>query len=176
MYYFGVSRRGTMRYSCRTLNSSVKKTYFGASASTLQASAVPRHFVQGLSRTIWYFAWGKMQATWVGVGRKVGTVWTSGSSFPFIATQLIVLVFSPNSHYCSSQSLSLLWTSVGLTQLLVQCALAAASWLASSFNPFLFIFQLSERCLLVTQSLASLCCFYLNELSGEMSQMLVSSP
>lgn len=89
------------------------------------------------------------------------------NSFPFIAIQLIVLIFSPSSPSYSSLSLALLWRSAGLIQVLAQCTLGY-SFPVSSSNPLPSIFQLPEiSCLLVTQSLASLCCFYFKELSGE---------
>lgn len=141
-------RRGTTHYMCKTLNSNMKKTYFGTSTSTLQASALPRHFVQDLSRTIWYFAWGE-NAGYLSGDRKVGTEWTSVSSFPLIVIQLTVLVFSPSPHYCSALSLSLLWRSVGLP---APGSVCTGLQLPGLFLPLApsHLSSNSERCLLVT--------------------------
>lgn len=116
---------------------------------------------------------GGENAGYLSGDRKVGTEWTSVSSFPLTVIQLTVLVFSPSPHYCSALSLSLLWRSVGLSapgsvctglQLPGLFLPLAPSHLSSNFQKGVYWW------------LASLCCFYLNELSEEMSKMLVSNP
>lgn len=92
---------------------------------------------------MWCSAWGKMQAAWVEVvvGRKVGIIVDKWEQFPSIGIQLLVLIFSSNSPFYFSLSLSLLWRSARLIQLLAQCTSLFLppnhSQLSSSFHKFL---------------------------------------
>lgn len=132
-------RRGTTHYMFKTLNSNMKKNYFGTSTSTLQASALPRHFVQDLSRTIWHFAWGGKcrLPEWGQEGRNR---MDKCEQFPTYSHSINCSCFQPQSSLLLSSIPESSMEKCGAVSSWLSVHWAATSWLVSSVGPLPSIF------------------------------------